>query len=176
MSFPHTRCFLTLWNMLPIQTLLKLYFQIVFNDPKLPAAKTQGIFTVHCLSEAFHVCPFTLDSPLSQVQGYITCSPSASAAAKLLQLCPTLCTHKPRFILPPLSPPFFFYLLCLRHLYMDLFSSFSENFPWKISSTPNSDLICNQMLLCYRLNVCVSSKFICWTLIPSVIVWHLGDD
>lgn len=37
-------CFLTLWNMLPIKRLLKLYFQIVFNDPKLPAAKTQGIF------------------------------------------------------------------------------------------------------------------------------------
>ena len=159
MSFPHTRCFLTLWNMLPIQTLLKLYFQIVFNDPKLPAAKTQGIFTVHCLSEAFHVCPFTLDSPLSQVQGYITCSPSASAAAKLLQLCPTLCTHKPHFILPPLSP--FFFTFCALSIYIWTCFFPSLRISLEKSHPLQTYLICNQMLLCYRLNVCVSSKFIC---------------
>ena len=124
MSFLHTHCFLTLWNMLPIQTLLKLFFQIVFNDPKLPGARTHGIFIVHCLSEPFHVCPFTLDSPLSQVQGHITSSPSAAAAAKLLQSCPTLCTHKPHFILLPLSPPvvffffFFFFTSCALSIYI----------------------------------------------------------
>ena len=109
MSNLHIHCFLTLWNMLPIQTLLECFFQIVFNDPKLPGAKTHGIFTVHCLSELFHVCPFTLDSPLSQVQGCVTSSPSTYTQTSL----------HPSSCLPAF---FFFFLLCFKHLYMDFFS------------------------------------------------------